>query len=111
MIIASRLLISSHRAGEERVDISVFATELADGVWVCRYRIGWPDQPRTSSAAGVDSVQAIHLALQKIGMELYVSSYHMSGALRWEKAGEGYGFPVPKNGRDLLVGEDKLFDG
>jgi hypothetical protein len=44
-------------------------------------------------------------------MELYVSPYHLSGDLRWEKTGDGYGFPVPKNGRDMLVGADKSFAG
>lgn len=44
-------------------------------------------------------------------MDLYVILYHLSGDLKWEKAGDGYGFPVPKNGRDLLIGSDKTFDG
>lgn len=29
----------------------------------------------------------------------------------WEKPGDGYGFPIPKNGRDLLIGADKIFEG
>jgi hypothetical protein len=29
--------------------------------------------------------------------------------LVWEAPGQGYGFPVPNNIRDLLVGEDKKF--
>ena len=78
---------------------------------MCRYEIGWPGQTRVSFAAGVDPVQAIYLMLQKIGMELYGSPYHASGDLKREKAGDGYGFPVPGNGRDLLIGSDKTFDG
>ena len=111
MIVATRNLMLTSDAGEERVEIVIRTPEFMNDMWVCRYDIGWPGQPRTSVAAGVDSIQALHLALQKIGMELYVSPYHLSGTLRWERIGDGYGFPVPKNGRDMLVGSDKIFDG
>ena len=111
MIVAIRNLTLSLGADEEKAGISIYAPEVLDDTWVCRYEIEWPGQTRASFAAGVDSVQAIHLALQKIGMELYVSPYHLSGALKWENSGDGYGFPVPKNGRDLLVGSDKIFEG
>jgi hypothetical protein len=111
MIIAKRNLAVRLPSGDNQVEISIHAPELQDGVWTCRYQIGWPNQNRASFAAGVDSIQALHLALQKIGMELYVSPYHLSGDLRWEKTGDGYGFPVPKNGRDMLVGADKSFEG
>lgn len=33
------------------------------------------------------------------------------GQLYFEMPGSGYGFPAPKDARDLLVGEDKRFDG
>jgi hypothetical protein len=55
--------------------------------------------------------QAIHLTLQIIGSQIYFSDYHKTGRLYFEKLGTGYGFPVPKNARDLLVGDDKRFDG
>jgi len=45
-----------------------------------------------------------------IGAELYTSSYHTKHQLRWDKAGDGYGFPVPNNIRSLLVGEDKKYE-
>ena len=111
MIIAARNLMSRSSLDERQIDVSIYAPELVDGTWICRYKIDWPTQKRESFAAGVDSVQALCLALQKIGMELYVIPYHLSGDLRWEKFGDGYGFPVPKNGRDMLVGADKAFDG
>ena len=60
---------------------------------------------------GIDAIQATELALKMIGTELYTSDYHRRRQLRWEKIGEGYGFPVPKNLRDVLVGFDKEFDG
>ena len=56
-------------------------------------------------------MQALNLTLQKIGTELYMNPYHAAGELVWKGPGEGYGFPVPKNGRDFLIGFDKEFDG
>jgi hypothetical protein len=35
----------------------------------------------------------------------------MIARLRWGEPNQGYGFPVTKNARDLLVGYDKEFDG
>ena len=78
---------------------------------MCRYEIDWPEVTRKSFAAGLDSVQALHLALQKIGIDIYMSKHHESGALIWINPDDGYGFPVPKNGRDFLIGSDKTFEG
>ena len=58
---------------------------------------------------GVDSVQALDLALRAVGAQLYASDHHASGNLVWEEPGKGYGFPVTNNIRDLLVGDDKRF--
>ena len=55
---------------------------------------------------GVDSAQALVLALQMIGAEIYSSDYHKSGNLFWERHGDGYGFPVVPTLRDLLRGSD-----
>ena len=70
--------------------------------------IGWPDGVRRRFAGAGDSVQAILLAMQMIGTEIYTNPYHASGRLRWERDGGGYGFPVPKTIRDLLVGDDAI---
>jgi hypothetical protein len=58
---------------------------------------------------GVDAFQALHLTLERIGLDLYTSPYHAAGELVWEKPGDGYGFPVPPNVRHLLVGADRQF--
>jgi hypothetical protein len=79
--------------------------------WVCRYEIGWPCERRSSFGAGFDAVQALHLTLQKIGMEIYRSAYHATGRLAWGEQGMGYGFPVPRSGRDVLIGDDRRFEG
>ena len=55
---------------------------------------------------GVDALQALVLTLQMIGAEIYSSSYHREGRLRVYPTETGYGFPVPRSLRDLLVGVD-----
>ena len=64
----------------------------------------------TYTIYGLDQMQAVVLALQGVGAILYLSDYHQTGRLYFDKLGNGYGFPVPKNIRDMLVGDDKEFD-
>ena len=45
--------------------------------------------------------------LQIIGAQLYTSTAHKDGGLDRDDLGEGYGYPVHKCMRDLLVGYDK----
>jgi hypothetical protein len=47
--------------------------------------------------------------MQSIGTDIYFSEYHKSGQLMWEAPGKGYGFPVPHNARDLLIGDDAVY--
>jgi hypothetical protein len=58
------------------------------------------------TSRGGDAVQALEIALRLIGAQLYASKYHQDGSLVFETPGAGYGFPVPANLRDLLVGAD-----
>jgi hypothetical protein len=107
MMIATRVL--QLRAPERGVEIPIrlFAPQPGEhDEWVCRYEIDWPEGRRIMSACGVDSVQAIVIALQMIGAEIYTSSYHKSGDLIFEGPSRGYGFPVPSTFRDLLIGDD-----
>ena len=112
MLIASRDLTYVEADGNPvPIPIRLFAPEDAGRGWRCRYTIGWPSGADESAGHGVDRVQAILLTLQMIGTRIYASDYHRSGPLRFEEFGRGYGFPVPKNARDLLVGDDNIFDG
>jgi hypothetical protein len=107
MMIASRVLML--RSGDNAVPIavSIFAPEkTTEGAWACRYVIDWPDQPSDTKIFGFDSAQALFLALQTIGAEIYSSSYHQSGRLYVDAPGQGYGFPVVPTLRDLFVGDD-----
>jgi hypothetical protein len=106
MVIATRHLKLRLAAKEADISVRIFSPEADNGGWRCAYEIDWPDGKRSSAAGGVDSVQALFLALQKIGIEIYTSDYHREGQLIWFEANRGYGFPVTKNLRDLLVGGD-----
>ncbi len=88
------------------VVITLDAPAPADRSWSCSYEIDWPEGPRRSNAHGADALQALVLALQKIGTELYTSVHHRSGALSGSSPVGGYGFPVPPILRDLLAGDD-----
>nr|WP_245498353.1 hypothetical protein [Hansschlegelia quercus] len=79
--------------------------------WECQYEIDWPDGATLRAASGVDALQALQLTFQMIALELYTSPYHEAGELNWPGAGGGYGFSAPKDLRDVLIGDDKRFDG
>ena len=109
MTIANRSL--KLRAGQSKTDVAVriFAPQQDRGNWSCQYEIDWPEGSRKGAAAGCDSVQALLFALNMVGAEIYTSEYHKSGDLMWSEPHQGYGFPVPQNLRDLLVGDDAKF--
>jgi hypothetical protein len=108
-IIASRTL--KLRQGDVDIDVPVriYAPEHKGVDWSCSYAIDWPEGTRKFTIYGIDSVQAIELALKMIGSEIYTSEYHKAKMLTWEKPGKGYGFPVPQNMRDLLEGDDAKY--
>jgi hypothetical protein len=110
MMIATRALKLQSSGREIEIPIRLFAPQQGDNGWFCWYEIDWPENKRVRNAWGVDSVQAIVIALQMVGTDIYTSNYHKSGNLMFEGPSRGYGFPVPSNLRDLLIGDD-LKDG
>ena len=106
MLIAHRRLTISGPSDDMEVLVRLFQPEVDGGTWICRYEIDWPSQKKSHFAAGIDSIQAIILALQMVGIEIYTSTYHKSGSLNWFEQSQGYGFPVTRNLRDLLIGDD-----
>jgi hypothetical protein len=108
MLIANRLLKLRDADKEVAIPIRIYAPQQKDEAWSCNYQIDWPEGTQTMSSWGIDSVQALILALQMIGADIYTSSYHKSGNLMFEAPGRGYGFPVAKSLRDLLVGDDAM---
>jgi hypothetical protein len=108
MIIAHRQLLIVEKGKKTPVSIQLEAPrETESNHWVCNYDIGWPEGTRRFAGHGKDSVQAIVVAMQMIGAELYASAYHKNQSLRAEDQKGGYGFPIANNCRDLLVGDDK----
>jgi len=110
-MIGIRTLQVTLPTGEQQVLVTLESPEKSGDDWVCSYKIGWPERTKSFFARGFDALQAVHLAMQMVGAELYTSTYHQQGKLRWGKLGEGYGFPVTPSLRYLLIGEDKRFDG
>ncbi len=109
MIIATRTLRLRAANRDVEIPIKIFAPRQEPIDWSCRFEVGWPDGTLERFAVGVDPVQALLLALQMIGAQIYASDHHASGNLVWLEPGFGYGFPVPAGIRDLLVGNDKKF--
>ena len=110
MLIASRDLNLRDGDALRKIPIRLFLpVQLGNGTWTCRYEVEWPDEPSMNEGSGVDAIQAIIIALQMVGAEIYTSSYHQAGILYLDAAGQGYGFPVPHAIRDLLVGDDAKY--
>ena len=110
-MIAQRVLHVVEDGKSHDVAIRLFLPEEDDDAWRCAYEIDWPEGTRAFRAFGQDAVQAIQLAMQMIGTELYTSDRHRAGMLVSEVQGGGYGLPVPRSLRDLLVGDDITFFG
>jgi len=110
-MIGTRTLHVTTATGRHDVTVELATPRQTAEGWTCEFTIGWPDNPVSSRAVGNDGLEAALLAQQKIGVMIYMSRYHAEGRLSWRKDCSGYGFPVPKNGRDLLIGDDQRFYG
>ncbi|MGV3491638.1 MAG: DUF6968 family protein [Devosia sp.] len=116
MVIATRSLTVRTKAGlEALVALRLYLPVAVGNEWDCRYEIdwpedGWPARTIKSHAVGSDALHAIQLAMQKLGVELHMTSYHRDGTMRWEHW-DGYGIALPKEGRDLMRGDDAKYYG
>lgn len=109
MVIAKRTLVIRLEQYDKNIDVRLFAPVPHDDSWDCSYEIDWPEGTQQMTTGGFDAIQAILGALQMIGADIYTSDYHKAGMLRWGKQGEGFGFPVTSNLRELLEGNDVKF--
>ena len=73
--------------------------------YYCPYQILGIGKESIRFACGEDSVQALLLALSKIGIELYTSDEATSGKLSWLGMND-LGFPVPETIKDLVPLQD-----
>jgi hypothetical protein len=108
MIVVSHELFLRDAMGERTIGIVIYKPDKRANHWACRYVIGWPEGESKSEGFGHDALQALMLTCQKIGAEIYSSSYHREGRLRAYEQEAGYGFPVPSSLRDMLVGVDAI---
>jgi hypothetical protein len=58
--------------------------------------------------SGTDAVQALMVALQMIGSEIYTNNYQMAGGVTYAGL-NGCGFPVPRMFRHLLTEDDAKY--
>jgi hypothetical protein len=109
-VVAHRILTATVEGKRIQVEVRVFMPICLSGGenWECAYEIAWAARRRRNSVGGLDSVQALFLALQFIGAELYAGRPAELAGLTWLEPGQGYGFLLPPNLRDLAVGEDKM---
>lgn len=108
MIVANRTLHYRDGASDIPIAVNIHAPAEAERCWECRFEIDWPDAKSSKVVRGIDGIQALYLAMQRIAEEVYGSAYHRNGALRWERPGSGYGFPAMKDSYGDLVGEDRI---
>jgi hypothetical protein len=106
-VVASRVLTMETDGGEVEVPVSIYQPIDKADHWRCEYEIGWPDRRKNFAAHGIDAVQALLLATQMVGVELYASDAHKTGRLKWDEPGGGYGFLLSYGMRDLYQGRDK----
>ncbi len=106
VVIAKRDLLLGR---ERRVQVLIGKPEpFPDGIdWYCPYQITGIGSERVWWAGGVDSVQALVLALQNVGAWLVSSPEFKGGELRWEcgSTDGDLGFPVSANIRDALAAD------
>ncbi len=104
-VIAEREL-SLDGATAVRVLIGAPKQRINRDDWYCPYQTDGIGSGRVGISYGVDSVQALVLALSMVGAELYCSREYEAGRLSWDcGAVKGdLGFPVPESIRDVLPG-------
>jgi hypothetical protein len=107
MVIAARILTLRQDSRDIEIPIRIFAPVKDGASWSCKFDVGWPEETWAMAAGGADSIQALQIAMQLIGAQIYASDHHAAGKLMWLEPGRGYGFPVPSGIRDLLVGNDR----
>jgi hypothetical protein len=97
-VIATRTLLVHHDQGapSEVVILLGKPQQLPDHTdYYCPYQIKGIGAERVKYACGIDTFQALLLALSTLGVELEVLNKDLGGKLRWE-CGErgGLGFPA-----------------
>ncbi|HEY5721274.1 MAG TPA: hypothetical protein VIT45_03040 [Allosphingosinicella sp.] len=90
-----------------------FEVKLEHSEYRCPYRITGIGSGRVRASIGIDALQALMLALQVIGSDLYSSEEYRTGRLSWfaDDWSRSLGLPVFEGFRDLLPAEPIQQDG
>jgi hypothetical protein len=96
-IVAQRTLWVESSTGKRPVVVAVGRPYPIDGGenYECPFTIDGMMATSLRSAKGVDSVQALSLALSIIGASLYTSREYKAGELTWFAGQDDLGFPRP----------------
>jgi hypothetical protein len=108
MIVAERILEWRGAQGAKPIHVKIFVPQRTNQAWTCTYAIDWPDGEKEKTASGIDAMQALMIALQMIGSEIYTSRYQKDGSVTFAGS-NGCGFPVPPTLRHLLTQEDAKY--
>ncbi|GGH13840.1 hypothetical protein GCM10007036_12710 [Alsobacter metallidurans] len=107
-MIITQKVIDIIKSSDEKVTVSIFAPERLKKDWSCRYEIQWPNEKTTRRAHGLDSAQALVLAIYMVGTDLYCSDFHKNGRMVVEGRPGGFGFPIPRIIRDDIPGYEDM---
>jgi hypothetical protein len=93
--------------GEGKVTVRIGAPLVSDDgrESACPYRIEGLGAGKLRYAVGIDRLQALRLALETIGADLYASEEYKAGRLKAFAVGDDHGdlgFPVLRGFEDLL---------
>jgi hypothetical protein len=75
----------------------------SDGATFCPYRIKGLGKPRLGRAGGVDTIHALQMAFQKIGIDIFVMNNGLDRPISWDAGETGdIGFPFPTEIQEIL---------
>lgn len=77
-----------------------YRPEMDEGNYFCRYVIDWPKKARERRIGGVDSIQALLLAMQAAHVDLLMARKDDGAEIVWLD-NASLGLPLPQGLRDL----------
>ena len=77
----------------QTVECRFFQPELADVDYVCRYEVGWLNKQLSGKSFGIDQVQALLLAMQKVHADLLFLRVERGLKVEWLES-ENLALPI-----------------
>ncbi|WP_024277338.1 hypothetical protein [Xanthobacter sp. 126] len=82
MLILTHTLHLNRPSGKVPIEIRLYQPLPTGASWICNFEIDWPEVRLARHGVGEDALQALVIALQMIGAQIYTSPYHEDGSLR-----------------------------